>query len=245
MRILFRFFLLLFCLAPLSTIAGPRGPSPEQELGVLAHRDIAAVQKPVFSTSGKLELAAQFITIPSDPYILALQGGLIGTWYFTERLALEALVSAGNGWETSESTRLASQGVQVDSYTPRFISSLNVQWTPIYAKLSLLGLRIVHFDTSLTGGAGAFVARRTLYNAVEASPDADRYNHPASFNLGLNQRYYLRAGGRMLAVRADVRDYLYVLRTLEATKVVKHNWYFGLGVSWFFDLSGKRGGDDA
>lgn len=232
-------------LASPSAWAGPRGPSPEQELGVLANKDLAAVQKPVFSCAGKLELGAQMVTIPSDPYVLALHGSAVGTWYATERLAVDALVAAGNGWETSESTRLESQGVRVDSYTPRFIASLNLQWTPIYAKLSLLGVRIVHFDTSITAGAGAFVARRTLYNAVEASPDADRYNHPASVDLGLNQRYYFRAAGHMLAVRVDVRDYLYVLQTLEATKVIKHNWYFGLGVSWFFDLVGKRGGDHA
>ncbi len=246
MRIVLRLLPLVLCFAALSTaLAGPRGPSPEEELGVLAHKDLAAVQKPVFSTSGKVELAAQFVTIPSDPYILALQGSAIGTWYATERLALEALVSAGNGWETSESTRLASQGVQVDSYTPRFISSVNVQWTPIYAKLSLLGFRIVHFDTSITGGIGAFVARRTIYNAMEASPDAERYNHPASVNLGLTQRYYGRAAGHMFAIRADARDYLYVLRTLEATRVIKHNWYFGIGISWFFDLFGEQGGDHA
>ncbi len=237
--------LVLLCSAAIATSAaraGPRGPAPEEELGVLADRDLAAVQRPIFSTSGKLEVTVQAVTIPTDPYVLSVHGSAIGTWYFTERLAIEALVGFGNGRETDQSTRLQALGIRVDTYTPRFISSVNVQWTPIYAKLNLLGVRIVHFDTSLTAGAGAFVARRTIYNDVEPTPDAERFNNPASIDVGINQRYFLRAAGQMLALRIDARDYLYVQQTLEATRVVKHNWYFGAGLSWFFELSRDRGG---
>ena len=211
---------------------------------MLAMEDLAAVQKPLFSTQGKMEVAAQVATIPTDPYVISAHGGISVGWYLSERLAVEYLFAWGNGRETSQSTRLQSLGVRVDAYMPRVVTSINTQWTPIYAKFSLLGMRVVHFDTSITGGVGALVAERTIYNDVEAAANADVYNRPASINVGINQRYFIRTRGQMFAIRADVRDYLYLLETLENSRVVKHNWYFGLGVSWFFRPVFEKGGGD-
>jgi outer membrane beta-barrel protein len=168
-------------------------------------------------------------------------GGLFVDYYFSERIAGDCLLSFGNGFETYESKRLQELGVRIDSYTPRLVASFNAQWTPIYAKLNLLGMRVVHFDTSLTGGIGAFVARRTIYNDVDASPGADRFNRPLSVNIGLNQRYYARLWGYSAALRLEARDYLYLFDTLAGNHYIKHNWYFGAGISWFFDFARPKG----
>lgn len=235
-----RFFLstcfLFFAWVPFVASGGPRGPAPDEELGLLANTDLAAVQKPLFSMRRKLEVSGHTALLPGDPYVVGVLGGVGAAYYFSERLAADVLLSYGNGFETFESTRLQELGVRVDSYTPRFVCSFNAQWTPIYAKLNLLGYRVVHFDTSLTGGVGAFVARRTIYNDVEASPEAARFNLPASINVGINQRYFARIANHTAALKLELRDYLYVLRTVTDTSGIKHNWFLSLGITWYFDL---------
>lgn len=239
--------LVLLGILPCTTVAqaaaqaGPRGPTPAENLGVLQNRELAAVQKPLFGTQNKLELSLHSGLLPIDPYVLGAIYGAQGTLHLDERLGLELALEAGTGWDTYASKALREQGIRVDAYFPRAVATLGAVYTPVYAKLNLLGKQVVHFDVALTAGAGMFLAERTLYNDTESAEDARRYSFPLSVHLGILERYYLTLFQQQWAIRLDARDHLTWITNLDGTGWLKHNLAFGVGVSWFMPLKAPPG----
>ena len=218
-----------------------QSPTPAENLGVLTNRELAAVQQPLFGTNGKLELGVQTGILPADVYVFSASAGLQGTLHLNDRLGVELNTQYSWGFETYASRTLRTQGIRVDAWSPLALVTVDAVYAPIYAKLNLLGKRILHFDVALVGGGGLLVSERTLYNDVSASADASRYGMPLSLNAGLLHRYYVHLFGQQFALRLDARDHLSLLQGLEGNFWLKHNLLLGLGVSTFLPAR-KAGG---
>lgn len=216
------------------------GPRPDQTLGVLRHGELAAVQKPLYPTEGRLELGVGVGLIPNDAFVTGGMLALSATWHARPELGVELALGLGRGWETYASRTLQAQGVRVDAYSPVALASLDAVWTPIYAKLNLLGRRVVHFDVAAVAGAGLFLAERTIYNDTVAAEGARRYNLPASVNLGLLHRYYLTFAQRPFAVRLEARDHLTLVPEGLAGPWLKHDLLLSVGLSGFLSFGGTH-----
>lgn len=221
--------------------SGPiQSPTPSENLGVLTHRELAAVQQPLFGTNGKLELGVQSGILPADVYVFSTSAGLQGTLHLNDRLGLELNGQYSWGFETYASRTLRTQGIRVDAWSPVALVTVDAVYAPIYAKLNLLSKRIVHFDVAVVGGGGLLISQRTLYNDVSAAADASRYGMPLSLNAGLLHRYYVHLFGQQVALRLDARDHLSLMQGLDGNFWLKHNLLLGLGVSTF--LPARKGG---
>ncbi|MFM7203041.1 MAG: outer membrane beta-barrel domain-containing protein [Myxococcota bacterium] len=224
----------------LSPVEAAEGPRPDQTLGVLRPGELAAVQKPLYPRSGRLELGVNTALIPNDAYVLGAMMGVQATWHLSPEWGAELSLGLGRGWDTYASRALQVQGVRVDAYSPVMQTSLDVVWTPIYAKLNLLGWRVVHFDVAGVAGGGLFLAERTIFNDTVAAEGSPRYNLPASLNLGLLHRYYMTVLGRPWALRLEVRDHLTLVPEGLAGPWLKHDLLLGVGLSGFLTLGGAR-----
>lgn len=219
--------------APTGAVAEPL---PGSDIAALDPGEIRIVQDLLYEKAGSVEASLALGFIPNDPYVLSGSLGLGATYHLSETLAVEGTFNFFGNRETAEGERLGVYGVAVDGYSPFLQGGIGATWTPIYAKLNLLGRAILHYDLYLAGGAGAFLAERTLLAGVDNASESglERFNSPFSVNVGLGQRFFLRPDTRTQSVKVEVRDHLYRATTPEGEGWIKHNVHITAGWGVFF-----------
>ncbi|HEX8435541.1 outer membrane beta-barrel domain-containing protein [Archangium sp.] len=103
----------------------------------------------------------------------------------------------------------------------RLIGGLDVQWAPIYGKISLLAERFLHFDLYGVGGVTAVQYRGPAQSAL-LTPGG---------NVGVGMRFFVN---RWMTVRTEFRDLIYVEKAVNPTQMLRNQLLFELGVSFFF-----------
>ena len=195
------------------------------DIGVIKNSDIKVVQKVLYSKDGKTELGAAVGGMPFDGFTFAPQLALSGVKHFSETIGAEVQVGGGYGFKTVRYKYLESPayGVAIEAY--RYLASveLDLQWTPIYAKMNLFGKTILHHEYYGLVGAGA-----TLEQSV--FPDGQLTVAPG-VPVGVGARVWT---GTNVAVRAEIRDTLMIERRAQsATTGFKQNVALTLGVGLF------------
>lgn len=108
------------------------------------------------------------------------------------------------------------------------MGGVDLQWAPIYGKLSLLAEKFVHFDMYAVGGVTAVQYRgppeqgATTLSTARIAPGA---------NIGLGAHFFLN---RWMTLRTELRDVVYVEKALIPDQVTRNQLLFELGVSFFF-----------
>ena len=124
---------------------------------------------------------------------------------------------------------------ELDGQAPgqlKLLGGADVQWAPIYGKLSLLAEKFVSFD--LYGVAGASVVQ---YRGPELSTPIGAKNYmTGGGNLGVGARFFFN---RWVTLRTEVRDLIYVEKSRDADNYLRNQLLFELGVSFFF-LNGSE-----
>ena len=117
------------------------------------------------------------------------------------------------------------------------LGGFDVQWAPIYGKISLLAERFAHFDMYAIGGV-------SLVQYLGPSPT---YPNPLSVptmtvggNVGVGMRFFLN---RFLAVRAELRDLIYVEKRRSESKptTLRSQLLYELGLSFFLPTTFNPG----
>lgn len=120
---------------------------------------------------------------------------------------------------------------QVDGRAPGQITmtgGVDLQWAPIYGKLSLMAEKFVHFDIYAVGGVSAVQYRgppdegATTASTARVTPGA---------NVGVGAHFFLN---RWMTVRTELRDLIYVEKAVIPESVTRNQLLFELGVSFFF-----------
>ncbi len=115
------------------------------------------------------------------------------------------------------------------------IAGGDLEWAPIYGKISLASQAFLHFDMYVILGASAV--------QYAGPPDTGTSNDPVSRftvggNVGLGARFFMN---RWFAVRTELRDLSYV-ETLAANATSWRNQLlFELGFSFFLPLDFEEG----
>jgi outer membrane beta-barrel protein len=202
------------------------------DIGVLKDTDVQVVQNLLYPKEGRLEIGGHLGWMPFDPLLTTPNGQLSIDKHFSDQLALSVLVGGGYGLKTLKYVELESPAYGVSPAAYRYLASalVGVSYAPIYAKMSLGGAKVVHFDIYGTLHAGA-----TLESSV--IPDGGITVAP-TVALGVGMRFFVRDD---LAVRLALRDDLLVeYRDITGSWHFKQNAGITLGVTWFTTKGGRR-----
>lgn len=197
----------------------PEETSAEQ--GERLRDRVKSVQRKVFIKKGRVELFPQVALSLNDAFYRNVMVGGSLAYHLADSLALEAgggVVVARAESNVVENLRSATDSLPVGNPELEYRADLNLQWAPIYGKLSLFGEAILHFDTYLTLGGGVFGTNNGA--------------NPAG-NVGIGQRYFVTD---WLVVRLEFRNYFFAEDRLGESDLQTPG-FFGLSVSGFLPPS--------
>ena len=190
------------------------------DVGVIKNDDVKIVQNLLYPKTDRSELGAHVAVMPFDAYTFTPAGALSYARHFAEDIGIELTVMGGYGMKNATYKELEgpAYGVAPDAY--RFLGSAMVdfQYSPIYAKMNVLGQRIFHHDVFFTGGLGV-----TFEQAIQ--PDATSVTAP-TLGLGAGARIFT---GKNYALRLQLRDD--ILREKRAKTVDTQAWFIKQNVS--------------
>lgn len=160
-----------------------------------ADGDVEVVQNRQYSKKNRLSVQAGFGLVSSDPFlnVMALNGAL--GYHFTESLSVNAvyrkyLVSNSSYMDQlNQGILISPTGGQAYANTnePQAFYGGEIEWSPLYGKISLSGTSIVHYDAHLLLGAGI----TDTETGKEFTP-----------TIGVGPQFYL---GNNVAIRLDYR----------------------------------------
>lgn len=167
------------------------------DVGVIKDSDRAVVQKLLYTREGRIEYGGHFGWMPFDSYTTTPAVMVTGGYHFSEELGAEVQVQGGYSLKNFTYRQLESDayGIQPDAYKHIVGLSADAIWSPIYAKFSWRGKKVVHHD--VYGLAGAALAIEQAF-----MPDAATTASPG-VSLGVGMRFYLSQDSML---RVQLRD---------------------------------------
>jgi len=191
--------------------------------------ELEVVQNRRFEKKGRFELAVQYGLLQGEDFENSSSFGFAGTYNISNMWFAEA---SHHRFSSSDNQFLKSLRNQY-GFTPNYNrevsqSALQIGWVPIYAKFSLLGKKISHFELYLAAGPGI---TKTLENHLSGH-----------FTVGnkfyITENLLFRIEWRMTRYKDKVRANSGAFSTanngpgfVEQTETT-HNIIFGLG--WMF-----------
>ncbi|HLL04704.1 MAG TPA: outer membrane beta-barrel domain-containing protein [Myxococcaceae bacterium] len=214
--------------------AGDVSEVDKDRVGPLRER-IRPVSGHVFLKKGRFEFSPSTTISLRDAFFRKYIFGATFTYHPAETLGLS--LRAGYSLPTvSGSAQLCTFGGADGSIrscrSPRFeeldgtapgqlslLTGVDVQWAPIYGKISLLAESFAHFDMYAIGGA----------SLVQYKADTSKFT--VGGNVGVGLRFFLN---RYITLRTEVRDLIYreQFQTTGASSL-RNQLLFELGVSFF------------
>jgi outer membrane beta-barrel protein len=158
--------------------------------------DIEVVQNRQYSKKNRLSLQGSFGTVSSDPFLTVRSlGGSLG-YHFSESFGIvgvykKFLVSDSSYLSDLQSGLVTGTPSTANTNRPNSYYGGEVEWSPLYGKISLSGASIVHYDAHLLLGAGM------------TNTDSGKDFTPS---IGAGPEFYL---GNSFAVRLDYRFSMY------------------------------------
>ncbi len=126
---------------------------------------------------------------------------------------------------------------EIDGRAPGQISLLagiDLQWSPIYGKVSLISERFLHFDMyGIVGGSMVQYKGPSLTGGGASETTVGG-------NVGVGMRFVVN---RFVAVRAEVRDLIYMENVIipAQTSILRNQLLFEVGVSFFLPTAFGEG----
>lgn len=222
----------------------------DRDVGPLRER-IAPVSGHLFLKRGRVEVSPSVNLSLRDAFFVKYVFGGTLTWFPTETFGIglrggySMPVIAGSAQIcTFEETGSTAVGCapptweRLDGHAPgqiRMLGGVDLQWAPIYGKISLLAEQFLHFDLYAIGGVSA-VQYAGPNPGGEGSLDALTFGG----NVGGGMRFFLN---KWIAVRTELRDLIYVEQLATRDRAgnpqsdLRHQLLFEVGVSFFIPNS--------
>jgi len=167
------------------------------DIGSLKNTEIKVVQKILYTKAGKTEFGAHLGLMPFDAYTITPKIDLTYGQHLDENLMWEGGLGLGYGIKNGTFSELEgpSYGVTPDAY--RYLSSVHaaVQYSPIYAKMTYDGARILHHDIYFLGGASLTIEQAFMEDAsIAVAP---------GISVGVGARVFLPNGN---ILRVQLKD---------------------------------------
>ena len=209
-----------------------------EEVGVLANEDVRVVQKMLFTKKGHHEVGFLLTTQPWDAYTAGFMLGFDATLNPSENVGVEIAVQGGYGFANGHyrdisflATNIRGEltGLAADARRQLVGGSLNLVWSPIYAKLAWGGRKVLHFDVYGTLG---------LHGYLTQQMDVDgKLGGIVGPSLGVGLKFFL---GKGVALKVDLRDHISLeSRRYTGKFTARNNFQFGLGLAFQTGLKKK------
>jgi outer membrane beta-barrel protein len=221
----------------------------DRDIGPLKDR-IPPVTGHTFLMNRRFELAPTVSFSFRDAFWTKYVLGATATYHFTETLG--AAVRAGYAIKVvSGAAEICAPGLscrkptkdELDGKGPgqiNFLTALDVEWAPLYGKISLLAEGFAHFNLYLV--AGPMVVQ------YQAPKDAGLTGSDAAWSVGAEAGLGMRfIFNRWMALRFELRDGLYREKTAGATETagakyqIRNQLFFDVGLSFFFPSNFNEG----
>jgi outer membrane beta-barrel protein len=208
--------------------------------------DYAVIQNRTFSKAGKFYLSAMYGTLVNDPFAKSKPFGANIGYYFNEDFGVEANYMI-NQAEPSDSVTKFNNLVTNTQFRPNYnlpaeSYSLNLTYTPLYAKMSFMNMAILYFDMGLTAGFGLSSYDQIVQLRDGIGPVGEgkiRQNSP-HFEIGVMQQLFLH---KNFALRLDIKNTFYnekivsydpgALMPRQEENATKNNTFIMLGLTLF------------
>ena len=168
-------------------------------------REVQVVQRRLFAKDGRLEAAAFSGIIPNDDFIVYYPVGLRLSYHFSEAFTVEGSFAHAFDVDTAlteflEADPISLKRADIQEEIKRYFN-VNILWAPIYGKVSLLGLKLSHFETYVGMGFGFF---QTHEKPADNPIGNDKTK--ASGNTIFGFRWFITD---MINIRTEYRQYFF------------------------------------
>ncbi len=206
-----------------------------EEVGVLANEDIRVVQKMLYTKKGHHEVGFLLSTQPWDAYTGGVMLGLNATLNPSENVGVEFMLQGGYGFANGHyrdvsflGTNIRGEltGLAADARRQLAGGSMNLVWSPIYAKLAWGTKAVVHFDVYGTLGIHGYLTQQLDVDA--------KLGGLVGPSLGIGTKFFL---SRKVALKVDLRDHISMeVRRYTGKFTVRNNFQFGIGLAFYTGL---------
>lgn len=159
--------------------------------------DFSVVQNRTYPKEKKFFISPEYGVMVNDQYSDGSVFGLTGNYFFSERYGIQLQYLRANLHLNDAMKNLVnlSSGVQPNHGQFTGLYSLGFNWVPFYAKMSVLGKRIIYFDMAVTPYVGM-----STYDQVLETGNKGK----TGTTLGVDvSQYFLFS--KWIAIRTDVK----------------------------------------
>jgi outer membrane beta-barrel protein len=253
-----RFLLLAVLATPAVVVAQDVAPATEAGDTAALDRDIGPLKDRIPPVTGHTFLMAKrFELAPTvsfsfrDAFWTKYVLGATASYHFTETLgavlrggyAIKTVSGAAQLCPSPTEACVKPTKEQLDGKGPgqiNLLASVDVEWAPLYGKISLLAEGFAHFNMYVV--AGPMVVQ------YQAPKDAGLSGSESAWAVGgeagLGMRFIFN---RWMALRFELRDGIYREKTTGATETagakyqIRNQLFFDVGLSFFFPTNFSEG----
>jgi outer membrane beta-barrel protein len=169
-----------------------------------SRRKVKVVQKRLFEKDGRLEFTPYGGVVPNDDFIVYVPVGARLGYHFSEAFTVEASFAYAIEQQTDLRTFLEEEKILKRADIQEIVKmyyNVNLLWSPIYGKISLLGLKLSHFETYVGMGVGLFHTKE-----IPADNPIGNDEKKLGANTVFGFRWFITY---MFNVRTDYRQYFF------------------------------------
>jgi outer membrane beta-barrel protein len=205
-----------------------KAEQPAVERDVTQDDRVKSVQRKLYIKRGRFELAPAALINVNDPYYTRVGGQIRAAFYPSDTLAIAgrfALMQTLPSDDVRQATRTLQSRIFFS--VPYWAAMADLEWSPLYGKVSFLN-SILHLDGYVLAGGGVVFTERT--GTVDPVTGEPRPINPA-FDLGIGLRFVAKD---FLAVNLGLVNTTYVDTPRGTNKGVTQNlMMLSVGVSLF------------
>jgi outer membrane beta-barrel protein len=159
--------------------------------------DFSVVQNRTYPKEKKFFISPEYGVMVNDQYSEGSVFGLTGNYFFSERYGIQLQFLKANLHLNDAMKNLVnlSSGVQPNHGQFTGLYAVGFDWVPFYAKMSVLGKRIIYFDMSVTPYVGI-----STYDQILETGNKGK----SGMTVGLDvSQYFLFS--KWVAIRTDIK----------------------------------------
>jgi outer membrane beta-barrel protein len=210
-------------LAAACLVSGPAQATDTVTIGVLDNSDFHVVQKMLYPKGDRTEIGVALGLMPFDAFLTTPNLQLSFDKHIAETLSISVVAGGGYGFKSKTYRTMESAAYGVAPYAYRYLGSVlaGVTYSPIYAKMSLTGTKVMHYDVYGTARAGVSTEQSVI--------PAGGFAFAPTLSLGVGSRVFIK---KNTAIRVEFRDDLLLeYRKLTETMHFKQNANVIVGLS--------------
>lgn len=198
--------------------------------------DFGVVQNRAYPKEQRFSGSLLYGPIVNDVFNTGYGLGLIGNYFFSERHGVEVfMINANlrNSDAVNDFKSLSGGGTIPDFGRVKQYYGVGYNFVPIYAKMSLLGRKIIYFDMAITPGLGF-----TSYEkVVRSSVDSPAAGNSFTYSLDITQYFFF---SRNFAIRADLKNLWFKEDVVSyntgdhVRSKTSHRMFFLMGLTYFY-----------